>query len=112
MVWLDWVGDGVAWLGGQRPAKQVLIALDQYEFAPAELRIARGTTVVWRNVDDLGEAHTVTAAPHWLVSLDSDFLVPGEEVQFTFTERGEFVFFCREHGEPLPIGMAGRIIVE
>ena len=83
--------------------------------APDEVRIARGTTVVWRNVDELAEPHTVTASPGQALSFDSDWLLSDEQFQFTFTERGRFVYFCREHGEAdssMPIGMAGTIIVE
>jgi plastocyanin len=112
LVWFDWIGDGIAWLGGQRPTSQVTIALDQFAATPDTIRIARGTTVTWRNVDELGEAHTVTAGPGQLERFDSDFLVPGERFAYTFTERGSFVFFCREHGEPIPSGMAGTVIVE
>jgi len=112
MVWFEWIGDGIAWLGGQRPPTRVLLELDQYAVTPETIRIARGTTVIWRNVDELGEAHTVTAAPQQAVSFDSGWLAPTEQFQFTFTERGQFVFYCREHGKPIPSGMAGTIIVE
>jgi plastocyanin len=115
MVWLDWAGDGMAWLGGQRPSTHIMVRLDQYIVAPDEVRIARGTTVTWRNVDSVGDAHTVTASPGQVVGFGSDWLVPGEQFEFTFTERGRFVYYCREHGEAdssMPIGMAGTIIVD
>ena len=108
----DWIHDGIAWLGGQRPPTQVTIALDDYEMQPAEIHIARGTRVIWRNVDAAGEAHTVTAAPRQSVSFDSDFLEPDESFAFTFTERGRYLYYCRAHGTPDGEGMAGLVVVE
>jgi plastocyanin len=63
-------------------------------------------------VDDLGEAHTVTADPGQATKFDSDFLEPDEQFAFTFTERGRYPYFCRAHGAPGLQGMAGIVIVE
>jgi plastocyanin len=100
-------------LGGQRPASTVTVALDQYEFSPRVIHILRGTTVIWRNTDDLGEAHTVTTDPAvWILKLDSDFLEPDEQFQATFTERGQYNYYCRVHGGPDQQGMSGIVIVD
>jgi plastocyanin len=111
IVGLEWAGDGIAWLGGRRPPTQVAVALDQYAVQPAEIHIPRGTTVTWRNVDQLGEAHTVTADQAWQFQ-SSDWLEPGESYQFTFTERGQYAYYCQAHGGPGGQGMSGVIIVD
>jgi len=112
-VGFEWVGDGVSWLRGNRPHRSVLLTLSQYEIAPSELHIARGTTVTWRNADELGEAHTVTSDPDvWKLRFDSQELEPGEQFQATFTERGEYTYYCRLHGAPEMVGMSGVIIVD
>src|SRR5215471_10342193 len=61
VVSLDWIHDGVTWIAGQRPTQQATVVMDEYEFQPPEIHVARGTLVTWRNVDEEGEAHTVTA---------------------------------------------------
>ncbi|HET6319007.1 MAG TPA: plastocyanin/azurin family copper-binding protein [Chloroflexota bacterium] len=112
-VGLDWIGDGVAWLGGTRPSKVVVVALDQYEVRPSEIHIARGTRVIWRNTDELGEAHTVTADPGtWLLQFDSGWLEPDEQFEITFTDRGQYSYFCEAHGAPGHGGMSGLVIVD
>jgi nitrite reductase (NO-forming) len=72
------------------------------EFADAEdpgdysvnvLEIAVGDTVTWTN-DDTGVVHTVTAADG---SFDSGLLGPGQSWSYTFTEPGEFEYFCTPH---------------
>jgi plastocyanin len=107
-----WVGDGLRWLGGSRPALETVVSLDTYAFQPAEIHIARGTTVTWRNVDALGEAHTVSADPGQVPKFDSDFLEPDETFSYTFTERGRFAYFCRLHGQINLQGMSGLVVVE
>jgi plastocyanin len=111
-VGLEWIGDGISWLGGNRPPLAVVVGLDQFSVTPPEIHVVRGTTVTWRNVDQLGEAHTVTADPGQATKFDSDFLEPDEQFAFTFTERGRYSYFCRVHGAPNLQGMAGIVIVD
>jgi plastocyanin len=111
-VGFDWLGDGVFWLRGNRPARMLTVNLDQYAMDPAEIHVLRGTTVVWRNVDELGEAHTVTADPGQLVKFDSDFLEPDETFEFVFTERGRYTYYCSVHGGPGLTGMSGVVVVD
>jgi len=112
VVSLDWAHDGLSWLGGQRPTQQESVLIDQYEFQPAEIQIPRGTTVTWRNVDELGEAHTVTADPGQVEKFRSDYLEPDETFEHTFTERGIYVYYCEAHGQPGHEGMSGVVIVQ
>jgi plastocyanin len=111
-VGLEWLGDGISWLRGNRPPLAVGVGLDQFSITPPMIHVLRGTTVTWRNVDELGEAHTVTADPGQLVKFDSDFLEPDEQFAFTFTERGRYAYFCRVHGAANLQGMAGIVIVD
>jgi plastocyanin len=112
-VAFEWAGDGVSWLSGHRPSRTVTIDLNDYQVMPGEVHVARGTTVVWRNTDELGEAHTVTADPGtWLLQFDSGFLEPEEQFQATFTERGTYNYYCQVHGSPEHGGMSGTIVVD
>lgn len=108
----DWFGDGLGWLGGRRPPREMAVSLEGYAMEPPEIHILRGTTVTWRNVDELGEAHTITADSGQSVKFDSDFLEPGETFSTTFTERGSYKYYCRVHGEPGLQGMSGLVVVE
>lgn len=111
-VGFDWIGDGISWLRGSRPANTLIVNLDNYAMNPSEIHVLRGTTVIWRNVDEQGEAHTVTADPGQLVKFDSDFLEPDETFQFVFTERGRYAYYCSVHGGPGLNGMSGVVVVD
>ncbi|HEX6256016.1 MAG TPA: plastocyanin/azurin family copper-binding protein [Euzebyales bacterium] len=72
------------------------------EFADAEnpgdysvnvLEVSVGDTVTWTN-DEAGVVHTVTAADE---SFNSGLLGPGQSWSYTFTEPGEFEYFCTPH---------------
>ena len=115
VVSLDWIHDGISWIAGQRPTQQALVIMDQYEFQSPEIHVARGTTVTWRNVDEEGEAHTVTSDPGQSVKFGSDWLLPDESFQYKLTERGRYAYYCLAHGEPGQqglVGMTGIIVVE
>ena len=111
-VGFDWLGDAGSWLRGNRPARTLMVNLDEYTMNPSEIHVLRGTTVVWRNVDELGEAHTVTADPGQLVKFDSDALEPDEQFEFVFTERGRYAYYCTLHGGPGLQGMSGIVVVD
>jgi plastocyanin len=61
-------------------------------YAPANLVIDAGTTVIWRNQDQL--EHTVTASDR---SWDSGLIRPGATWQHTFERAGTYRFFCTPH---------------
>ena len=71
-----------------------------------ELTISVGTTVSFRNTGT--HTHTVTADDD---SFASGRLRTGDTFEFTFTEAGEFPFYCELHGGPGGQRMAGVIIV-
>ena len=62
------------------------------DYSVNELRISVGTTVTWANRDNM--LHTVTAVDG---SFDSGFLDQGETFSYTFTQPGEFEYFCLPH---------------
>lgn len=78
---------------------QTLVEIEHRTFAPTDLLVDNGTNVLFRNVDV--EVHTVTvvraeAVDAWL----EDKQVPaGGEHGRRFVEAGDFVVFCRFHGD-------------
>jgi plastocyanin len=76
-------------------------------FAPAELHVAPGTSVIWTNPSDV--EHTVTADDG---SFDSGNVEPGDSFSMTFDTPGRYQYYCQQHGEPGLQDMAGVIIVD
>lgn len=65
------------------------------------LTIPIGTTVTWRNADDV--PHTATARDG---GFDTGNLAPGGSASLAFTTAGSFAYFCRYHPS-----MAGTLVV-
>ena len=92
---------------------------DDLRFAPEDLRIQVGQTVVWKNTTQV--IHTVTADPDAVrdpeqVELpdgaepfDSGIMFPDDVFRHTFTVPGEYLYVCVPH-DMAP--MVGRIVVE
>jgi plastocyanin len=86
-------------------------------FDPIGLLIRPGGAVRWVNKDP-GNAHTSTAfhpanerplrIPEGAASWDSDYLLPDESFEATFTVEGVYDYFCLPHEHA---GMVGRIVV-
>jgi plastocyanin len=82
-------------------AEPMTVTIDNFTFAPAELTVKVGTTVTWKNHDDI--PHTVTSAGKFRSkALDTD-----DSFSFTFTTAGEYKYFCSLHPH-----MTGMIKVE
>jgi plastocyanin len=68
------------------------VKIDNFNFGPAMLTVAPGTTVTWVNRDDI---------PHTVVSTDSVFkskvLDTDEKFSFTLTKAGTYPYFCSIH---------------
>ncbi|MGD1837277.1 MAG: cupredoxin domain-containing protein [Nitrososphaeraceae archaeon] len=72
-------------------------------FFPDELKVKKGTTVVWINDDTT--LHTVTSGHSYNGTngiFDSGFLAPGDRFEFTFTKSGNYYdayydYFCTLH---------------
>ena len=89
----------------ERAAGEV-VTIDMAEpfFNPSQVRIAVGTTVIWKNVGV--EAHDAVAQGGLF---NSGALQPGQSYSFTFTSPGRFPYICTLHvGE----GMMGEVVVE
>lgn len=73
-------------------ADTVEIHVDNFTFSPQTINVAKGTTVVWINRDDT--PHRIVAVQHGFKSpvLDTD-----ETFRWTFTEAGDFAYFCSMH---------------
>ena len=74
------------------PRATVRAGMRNLAYEPARLTVAAGTTIIWRNNDQV--EHTVTAADR---SWDSGTIRPGATWQRTFTRPGTYEFFCTPH---------------
>jgi plastocyanin len=83
---------------GEEPA----VKIDNFTFSPQTLTVPAGTTVTWKNQDDI--PHTVTSTTKTFKSqaLDTD-----DNFSFTFTTAGVYEYFCSLHPH-----MTGKIVVE
>jgi plastocyanin len=83
------------------------IAVDARDnvFAPEQLHVDPGDTVVWENVGF--RVHTVTSDTG---AFDSGNMSPGDTFSRTFQEEGFFFYHCRHHGSARN-GMWGVVIV-
>jgi len=82
-------------------ADEMRVTIDNFTFAPAELKVKVGDTVTWTNHDDI--PHTVVSAGKFrskTMDTDNDF-------SFTFTAAGDYKYFCSLHPH-----MTGMIKVE
>ena len=83
-------------------AQEATATIDNFTFAPARLTVKIGTTVTWRNEDDI--PHVVAASSRLFKSkaLDTD-----DSFSFTFTAPGTYEYFCALHPR-----MTGAVVVE
>ena len=75
-------------------------------FNPRLVTIKSGDTVKWTCI--LG-IHTVTADNG---SFNSGPLNPNDIYGHDYLDKGEFPYYCKYHGAPGGIGMAGLVIVK
>jgi plastocyanin len=82
------------------------VEMEDFQFRSKVLVIRAGTTVKFVNKDEA--EHTATSdTGAW----DSGYLAKGEEFAFTFTEPGEYPYYCIPHGGPGGQGMSATIFV-
>ncbi|RFB81625.1 cupredoxin domain-containing protein [Methylovirgula sp. 4M-Z18] len=78
------------------------VTIDNFTFSPQTLTVAAGTTVVWKNNDDI---------PHLVVANDKSFrskaLDTDDSYSFTFTTPGTYNYFCGLHPH-----MTGTVVVK
>ena len=75
-------------------------------FLPYQIEIGSGETVTWNNIDSA--AHTVTSGvpPTSDGNFDSGMIMVNQSWEFTFTDSGEFDYYCMVHP-----WMAGKVVV-
>src|ERR687898_3686722 len=66
-------------------------------FSPNPIQVSVGTTVTWTNDD--AQPHTVNSGENATPSglFDSPIMAPQATFEYTFTEAGEFPYFCILH---------------
>lgn len=74
------------------PARTVDLDIAKFAFAPKEITVAPGTTIVWTNHDE---------APHTVASDDKSFVSKGldtdDKFEHTFDREGDFNYICTVH---------------
>ena len=89
-------------LGRGARAEETVVEIANFTFNPPEVTIKPGTTVTWKNADDI---------PHSIVEDATKFrskpLDTGETFSMTFADAGEIGYFCGLHPH-----MKGKIIVK
>jgi amicyanin len=99
------LGAGLAY-GAVTPGAQtapVAVGIDNFTFAPPELKVRAGTAVTWTNRDDI---------PHGIAWTDNAFdkskaLDTDDSYSLTFAKPGTYQYFCYIHPH-----MTGTIVVE
>lgn len=89
-------------LGSVARAEDATVKIDNFTFEPQKLTIKAGTTVTWKNEDDI--PHTVTATTR---SFHSKALDTDDSFSFTFATPGTYEYFCSLHPH-----MTATIVVE
>ena len=88
-------------LGSARAEQTTNVTIGNFTFEPAQLTVKVGTTVTWKNRDDI--PHTVVSAGKFRSkTMDTD-----DSYSFTFTAAGDYKYFCSLHPH-----MTGMIKVE
>jgi plastocyanin len=89
-------------LGSGARAEETVIEIANFTFNPPEVTVKPGSTVTWKNADDI---------PHQVVEDATKFrskpLDTGETFSMTFADAGEIGYFCGLHPH-----MKGKIIVK
>ena len=78
-------------------AGAVNIEIKLFGFKPGEVEVPVGTTVVWTNRDNIGHSITQGTPPDPAGAFDSGFINQGQTFSFTFSEPGDYHYFCRRH---------------
>jgi plastocyanin len=83
-------------------AQEATVTIDNFTFAPPQLTVKDGTTVTWRNEDDIPHMLASTSRLFKSKALDTD-----DSFSFTFIEPGTYEYFCSLHPR-----MTGTVVVE
>jgi plastocyanin len=87
-----WCASVIALATNAAAASTTSVDIDKFAFAPKEIIIAPGTTVVWTNHD---------ATPHTIAASDKSFVSKGldtdDKYEHTFEAEGDFTYVCTLH---------------
>jgi plastocyanin len=81
------------------------VTIDNYQFAPATLTVAVGSSITWTNHDS--DIHSVAADDGDPVMFKSAGLDTDDKYSFTFTKPGTYLYHCTLHPH-----MTGKIVVQ
>ena len=89
--------------GSTLPARaaDMEVNIDNFAFTPKELTVTAGTTIVFRNRDDIPHSVVGSTGEFHSKPLDTD-----DSFSFTFTKAGTYDYSCGLHPK-----MQGRIVV-
>lgn len=82
-------------------AANVEVTIDNFSFQPDKLAVKAGTTIVFRNRDDIPHVVAEAGGAFHSEALDTD-----DTFSYTFDRPGQFSYFCSLHPK-----MTGKIIV-
>lgn len=89
-------------------ANATVVVLQDMAFAPANITIKAGGSVVFNNTSE--REHTATADDN---SFDTGVVAPGARSKpIKFDKPGTYPFYCQFHGGPGGVGMSGVITVQ
>jgi len=90
--------------GIQEPAGQGGVSIDikGFSFGPKTIKVKKGTTVTWTNLDSA--SHTGSADNH---EFESGALEKGDTFSYTCNDAGSYSYYCEFHPS-----MTGTIVVE
>ncbi len=69
----------------------------QFGFEPATLQVGAGTTVTWTNHDAIIHSVTSGSPDEPDGAFDSGFFDQDGTFSFTFTDSGDYTYFCMRH---------------
>lgn len=94
------------------------IDMVEVAYAPDSIRVHTGTTVTFRNLDDMGHTVTPDDSAQWGTTGSGDapdeWLNKGDTWSWTFTTPGTYNYHCLPHATKSGngyLGMAGTVIV-
>lgn len=87
------------------------VSMDNLQFVPKELTVAKGTTITWSNDDDF--AHDVTGkGKAWQSEGGDGGMAIGEKWSKTFDTAGTYEYYCSIHSTGPGNGQWGTIVVK
>lgn len=88
-----------------KPAKENLVIIQNYKFAPETLTIKKGATITWENRDNTRH-NAVSEDDSPVKGLNGPLIGRGETWAHTFTGAGTYTYYCSPHPY-----MKARIVV-